>query len=378
MNILYLTFLDGKPWVGPSYSIPNQIRAQAKYDNVYWYNLCPYEIDEGKKNLSKWRSLDYYSDLKDFATGKIENLPAPFNHPDLIVVEQCYPFVRNGSMKDVLKLKTPYIIVPRGEFTGAAQRKKAIKKMIGNCLFRVHGFAKKAVAIQFLTDNENAETNKSWGKKRIVVPNGVEKKNLIPNSGDKDGLFFTYIGRYEPYQKGLDLLVDALLMAKEELMSKNVSVHFYGSDFENKRTELENYCREKGLSDVVTFHDAVFDEDKKTMLQGSSLFLTTSRFEGHPTGLLEALSYGLPCLVTTGSNMRKEIEESDAGWGADNDSASIAKALLKALNELDNFPRKKRNALKLADLYSWDTIAKNSHDIYCKLVMESNRKKTYK
>lgn len=46
-------------------------------------------------------------------------------------------------------------------------------------------------------------------------------------------------------------------------------------------------------------------------------------------GLIEALSYGLPSVVTRGSNMLKEIKEADAGWVAEIDAISIAQALKK-------------------------------------------------
>ena len=66
---------------------------------------------------------------------------------------------------------------------------------------------------------------------------------------------------------------------------------------------------------------------------GCDIFLMPSRFEGHPTGLLEALAYGLPCIATTGSNMREEIELADAGWTADNDAESIRSALLSMISD---------------------------------------------
>ena len=38
------------------------------------------------------------------------------------------------------------------------------------------------------------------------------------------------------------------------------------------------------------------------------LFIHTFRFEGHPIAVLEALSYGIPCLLTPGTNMAGEVE----------------------------------------------------------------------
>lgn len=39
MNILYLSNLTGNLFAGPNNSVPAQIRAQSKIDNVFWYNI---------------------------------------------------------------------------------------------------------------------------------------------------------------------------------------------------------------------------------------------------------------------------------------------------------------------------------------------------
>ena len=83
--------------------------------------------------------------------------------------------------------------------------------------------------------------------------------------------------------------------------------------------------------------------------------------------LLEALSYGIPCLVTKGTNMGDEIKQENAGWVADTNSESVKVAFLNLLDHLD-FAEKSNNAYKLAEKYSWDSIAALAHDEYQKLV----------
>ena len=71
MNILYISKIDGRPWSGPSYSIPNQVKAQSKLDNVLWYNLIDNPIPEGKNNVNQWRKETYYIDLTTVSSGRI-------------------------------------------------------------------------------------------------------------------------------------------------------------------------------------------------------------------------------------------------------------------------------------------------------------------
>ena len=78
-------------------------------------------------------------------------------------------------------------------------------------------------------------------------------------------------------------------------------------------------------------------------------------------GLIEALSYGLPCIITTGANMREEVEKYDAGWCSDFSFEGIQKSILDMINQKSLYNRKGQNAIKLAANYEWDIIAQKFH-----------------
>ncbi len=370
MNILYISKLDGRPWVGPSYSVPNQIAAQTKYDNVFWYNLvCKGDWkEEGRELKTEWEKLSYYHDKTEFPSETLSELPVPFCNPDLIIFEQCYQFAKEPIRKHVLKTKIPYIIIPRGEFTVEAQHKHFFKKLFGNVLLRYHCFLKKALAIHCLTKLESQKTSLFWNSNRIIIPNGVLVSRIEIKRNNKNNFTLVSIGRYEPFQKGLDILLEVIDAFKEIMLSKNIKVLFYGSNVENKRKILEEMSNDRKLNELVSFNGPVFGDEKKKILMESDVFLMPSRFEGHPTGLLEALSFGLPCLVTKGSNMREEIENAEAGWGADNSADSLKRAFAEMLNDIDNLYEKRKNAYQLACKYSWDSIAKETHSEYLRLL----------
>jgi glycosyltransferase involved in cell wall biosynthesis len=62
------------------------------------------------------------------------------------------------------------------------------------------------------------------------------------------------------------------------------------------REQLWEQAREMGLSDHVFFEG--FREDVRPYLQAGSAFVLTSRAEGLPLAVLEAMACGLPCIVT--------------------------------------------------------------------------------
>ena len=353
MNILFVSNVKGIPSAGPTYSVPNRILAQQKYDHVFWYNTCPV--------LNKdWIGTANYHDLDEYPKKRISELPAPFNHPDIIIVEQFYNHLKDPYIKEIMSLGIPYVIVPRSELTHAAQARHRFKKQLANVML-FKRFARKAVAIQYLTDQEKMDSGNSWNDNSIVLPNGIS----MPEAFEKtptDILRCVSIGRLEPYQKGLDLLLEACELVVGDLRQRRVRIDLYGSNKEGKAELIAKQIKELGLGDILFVHPGIFGDEKKKVLMNSDVFLIPSRFEGHPMALIEALSYGLPALATTGSNMREEIEKTDAGWGCDITVESIAKGLYNMVND-SSLRQKSKNALNLARKYQWDVIAKQTSEL---------------
>lgn len=370
MKILYISRLDGRPWAGPTYSVPKQIEAQNKVDDVLWFNIIKGSKSEWRETITNWKEREYYLDLDDVPSGKISSLPKPFDNPELVVVEQCYPFAISTVLLELLLHQYNYIVVPRGELTKQAQNKSRLKKIIANALI-YKLWTKKACAIQYLTKDE-ADTSQGWNNKGIILPNGTDIPVNINLSFNTNKIACISVGRISVFHKGIDLLIDACATVKEEMKAANCTVEIYGPDIENKVSELEEIVLQNGLDQIIHFHDGVYGTEKDKIIRSADCFIMTSRFEGHPTSLLEALSYGVPCLVTNGSHMRKEIEHANAGWGADNTVESISIALKQMVKDRDSFSEKGRNARLLASRYSWDAIAQKSHIEYEKLLGERN------
>ena len=360
MNILYISNLSGNLWAGPNNSVPAQIKAQSKIDNVFWFNINHNKRDEWTQNGLDCKNLD------DFPSGRLKDFPAPFNRPDIVIVEEfyCFPFCK--LIADVQKKKIPYVIVPRSEMTALAQKNKKWKKCMGN-IFYFSKLAKKASGIQFLTEKEKNDSGKKWNKTCFVIPNGIDMPEKQKKIFSADGINASYIGRIEIYQKGLDLLLNAIIDLKDDLINNSFQLTIYGPNRDGALEILKEKVRDNYLEDIVFFKEGVFGQNKADVLLDSDAFIMTSRFEGMPMGLIEALSYGIPCLATRGTNLANEIERADAGWIAENDVESIKNALRDLIFRRDLF-KKGQNAIFLAKDFAWDYIAKESNLVYSKLI----------
>ena len=149
MKIFYISYLPETMSGGPKYSVPAQIANQGKNDDVFWVNMSRVDIDYCGVPVKT------ITEVKD-VLGEIESAK-----PDIVVFEDLYYLEFPLIAKSLTKRKIPYIIIPRGCMTACAQRKKRLKKFVGNTLF-FNRFIDGALAIEYLAENERKNAFGRW------------------------------------------------------------------------------------------------------------------------------------------------------------------------------------------------------------------------
>jgi len=358
MRILYISNLDGSKSAGLSYSVPSQIKAQSKINQVYWYNIN--NTDKVKINDSNF--LDMKS-TRDFEFKNLHEIPKEYLDLNLVIFQGVYHPGYINIAKFFMNQKIPYIIIPRSSLTSSAQNKKKYKKILGN-VFLFNKFIKNAIAIQYLTSKEYENSGDRWNDKSLIIPNGIEKKELSNISKPEKELVGIFIGRAEKYQKGIDLLLDACQLLKKELIDNEIRFKLFAASSKKDPDNISKMVSERDLNMLFEVFDGIYDEEKADELKKADFFVLTSRFEGLSMGLIEALSYKLPALVTEGTNMSEEIEKYGAGWASDTSVDGIVKSLRKLMSERFEMKDKGEKAIQLSTNYNWEIIAKNSYQIY--------------
>lgn len=288
----------------------------------------------------------------------LSGLCSPYNSPDLVIFHSTYIPIHYKISIELRKKGIPYIITPHGGMTNGAQNKKAIKKKLGNFIF-YNNFVEGALGLHCLTQGEADET-KYWNKRKFVVGNGVN----IPSDFDKicsrnrKTVNVSFIGRLDQYHKGLDLLMGGIHKASQNIRKANFHFNIYGPDYFGSKKLLNKQIYKNKIQDIVEIHEPVFGDKKDFVLRNTDIFVHTSRFEGHSMSILEAMSYGIPCMVTPGTNMDKEVLEANAGWVVELSEESIANGINMVIQEKDLIKEKGLNARNLIkNKYSWDKIA---------------------
>lgn len=347
MNILHIASITEFAYSGVCVVVPKHVIEQSRVANVAFINVNNQRIEELKNY-----QIDYKSPFS------IGNIYAEYIRPDIVIFHECYRVEYLKIYPILLKENIPYIIIPHGELSVEAQKHKLIKKKIANILL-FNRFISKATGIQCLSEREKNNTN--FKCKKFIATNGISIPKEIKKEFSDSIIKFVYIGRIDSYHKGLDILISAIAKKSELLRQNRCFFDLYGPHSNKVAESINEMIRRAGVTDIVKLHDGVSGNEKISILLESDIFVQASRFEGMPLGILEALSYGLPCLVTQGTTLGEEIEANCAGWMAKTEVNSLAQALQRVIKDKSQyFMRGKAARNFIKNNYAWKMIAERT------------------
>lgn len=258
--------------------------------------------------------------------------------PDIVHFHSVYDPFQMAMGRLCRRLRWKYIVSPRGGMTLLAQQRKKTKKGIAN-LLSFRSFIERASAVHALSAPEAEEIRESFAVQEIViVPNGIDEQlldasgRLVPahlgGFGKRGDLVLGFVGRIDLHHKGIDLLLDAMAAVRSWRPPVELSLFLVGP-FQSRREErwFWSQVRSLDLVDTVRHLGPLFGDEKWRHLLACDVFVHTSRFEGMPMAVLEAMALGRPCLVTTGTNMGDVVREA-GGWVCAPNPGSIAESLM--------------------------------------------------
>ncbi|NIP26888.1 MAG: glycosyltransferase [Phycisphaerae bacterium] len=308
----------------------------------------------------------------------IRHIRNKFGTPDLVNFHSTYIPFNIALARRCRQVSWRYVITAHGVMGCLAQNTKRIKKRIANLLF-FRSYVKHAEAIHAFSASEAKEIQKLFKvKKIIIVPNGVEdyfleaSEKLSPadlgDFGSKGDLMLGFIGRIDVYHKGLDLLLNALKLLKSQ-MERPICNLFVIGPFHTKKDE-RSFCRmveSLGLKDNVKLLGAKYGKEKLRYFLACDIFVHTSRFEGMPMSVLEAMALGRTCLVTAATNVSDIVCEG-GGWACKPDSISIAETIKSIYEQRDSLKALGRQSHELIQTrFTWTNVAQKLYQEHSKL-----------
>lgn len=159
------------------------------------------------------------------------------------------------------------------------------------------------------------------------------------------------VGRLAPV-KGFDVLLKAFAYVHARCPRTKLKLIGEGEC----RDQLVTMARDLGLGDAVVFSGHLAAEDIRNCMWQSSVFALSSRSEGMPLALLEAMAAGLPCVATSVGGVPDVIQNTSGILVPTEDPTALAEALLALLTDPDYASALGDNAARRAREFSADAV----------------------
>jgi glycosyltransferase involved in cell wall biosynthesis len=192
-------------------------------------------------------------------------------------------------------------------------------------LCRELGMRKERIAV--LPNPINLEDARAAN--RVAGRKAMQQADRAPGQWAGAGPHLLAVGSLAP-ERGFDLLLDALAVVRSRFPQADLIVSGSGPE----EAALKAQCGSLGLDAAVRFSGQT--EHHCALYPQASLFVLSSRREGTPGALLEALAGNLPIVATPASSGVVDLLRGRPGiWLAREASVTaLATALLKALETL--------------------------------------------
>jgi glycosyltransferase involved in cell wall biosynthesis len=176
----------------------------------------------------------------------------------------------------------------------------------------------------------------------VVVPNGIEVEKFAPSPSARKSqrqawglselhVAIGVVGRLDP-QKNHKLALDAL--ARLTPHHPEIRLVIIGEGQADYRSNLCQYATAIGLDDRLIWAGGI--GNMAEAYSSLDLLCSASIAEGFPNVVGEAMSAGLPCVVTDVGDCRELV--GDCGWVvAGDDPAALANALASAIAQLPHW-----------------------------------------
>ena len=343
---------------------PKHISLLLKYlvDEFDFYIACP--KDEPYFNI--------FSDL--VGQGKIIQIP-----------HRAFTFTDLTRLNYVIKKNNINIVHSHGKGAGVYGRLLSRKSKI-KCIHTFHGihigqynfiskflylrfekylskFTNKFITVSESEKNEVISLNISGLNKISLISNGVEIPGKKVNAGvlSKERLKLVTISRFD-FAKNSEFIISIFNEIKKKEMLNKFEMQFIGDGPELEK--IKHLSEQNGLS--YNFKFTGFVNSTAEHLVDSFCYISTSRWEGLPIGIMEAMSVGLPVIATNVSGNRDLVEHSVNGFLYDSDKpGEAANYIIELAGNIEKWKQYSANAIsKIEENYSAEVMAEKTKQLY--------------
>ena len=262
--------------------------------------------------------------------------------PDFVVLHQVYTFSTVLGYLYAKKLRIPYAVQPHGSLTKYHESDSKFLKLVAK-KFIVSRILRDANKIIITCDSEKNDLVTSLQAKTYCLPYGAvwcEKKAENNSLGleSRDNIHVIFSGRFDK-KKNLTLLIQSLPKVLKKY--PDLILDIAGSGTARELKEITRLITHLNLKSKVNLHGWVSTQKLEQLLSASVLLVLPSDNENFAIVVSEALSLGIPCVVSKFVGTSDIVAKHRAGEVIDElTPTSIADGIIKVLKGDKNEYRK--------------------------------------
>jgi glycosyltransferase involved in cell wall biosynthesis len=277
------------------------------------------------------------------------------------------PYIKKGPMIATVHDLATFRIDDKYDKLRMFYNRKIVPYLINRCdrLITVSEFSKREI-IHFTGYDEN---------KIDVIYSGIDHKLFRPICKDAakerimlelglKGQFLCYVSRVEPLAKNHFRLLETFERFKQ-IHNSPFKLLLVGSDW-NGAKEFHKAVENSPVKDDIIFTGFVRDELLPYLYSAAELCIYPSLFEGFGFPVIEALACGAPVICSNTTSLaeisNRRLPNFDP-YSVDDMYNCLVDTLLQ-----DNYGQDRRENIKYAQTFNWETASKKVSESYSKCI----------
>lgn len=304
--------------------------------------------------------------LQHSGTGRMRfprQLASVLTPNDVLVLHSTYLPSNIAAAWSARRRNVPFIVMPHGGYNQRARERRYRKKQFWLPVERA--YLESALGVHVFFEPETRDAAQVAPKARwIVAPTGFDLPTGRWDGGT--GGYLAWLGRYDIRTKGLDLLVEAIHRLPE---TERRPLQLHGKRSEDAPEDIEKIAAALGITELVTVGGVLAGTEKAEFFQKAAAYVHPSRWESHSLSIVEALAYGIPCVVSVFCSIAHKLQEADAAIIVDPTPDAIAKGISAVLRHQKEYSERATHFVKTS--LAWNTI---THDYLRQIECLRNRR----
>lgn len=342
-------------------------------DTETWDNISIIRVHTKRKHLEHCG----FAEMMDFL---IKAIPVAKSLEKTNRFDICHVFfaIPSGPIAYILKKKysLPYVIrFGGGDIPGFQERFTKVYKLIGPFEKQIWKYADALVAN---SSGLKKLAEHFYNKREIlVIPNGVDSNAFsdeeaaehVKTKYNDDVVRLLFVSRLIE-RKGLQFFLPQLDDIKHQCRNVDKSVRLSVVGDGPYREELVRIAKDSNVIDLVEFHGQKSKSELPEYYSQADIFVFPSKKEGMPNVVLEAMSYGLPVVMTPCEGSEELIHDNGFAVPADRFAKYIVKlACDDALREQMG----QRSKEIVEESFQWGQAANRYIRVFTKILSDGDR-----